>query len=312
MVGGGSMKSLALQKMQTIRLYNRSSGHMEVEQVYGRRWMDLLYGTKWGRWLTGRWLCRPALSKLYGGLQQHPRSRSKIPDFTQQYRIDLTEAIVPETGFDSFNDFFIRQLKQDARPVEADPRRLASPADSRLQAVELDKDTCIAVKGMQWCLSQLLGTDALDAQFGQGLCLCFRLAPCDYHRFGYSDDGIQGPVHTRYGPLHSVNPLSLRHKQDILATNYRQWCLVRSACFGTLLQVEVGAMIVGSIVQFQPHGGYCRKGAEKGYFQFGGSTVLLIVEPDRIQVDNDILDYSRQGIETIVRYGEAVATASSS
>jgi phosphatidylserine decarboxylase len=303
------MNTQASQKKKSIRLYDRSSGRMEIEQVYGRRWMDLFYGSRWGRWLIGRWLCRPALSGLYGGLQQTPRSRRKIPGFIEQYGIDLSEAIVPQDGFDSFNDFFIRQLKPGARPVEADPRRLAAPADSRLQAVELNKDARIAVKGMQWRLSQLLGTTALDAQFGQGLCLCFRLAPCDYHRFGYADDGIQGPVHTCHGPLHSVNPLALHHKEDILATNYRQWCLVQSARFGTLIQVEVGAMMVGSIVQCQPHGGYCRKGDEKGYFQFGGSTALLILEPGQIKVDTDILNYSRQGIETRVRYGEAVATA---
>jgi len=304
--------SQAPQKKQSIQLYNRFSGHMEVEQVYGRRWMDLFYGTPWGRWLTGHWLCRPAISRLYGSLQQHPRSRRKIPGFMEQYRIDLSEAIVPQGGFESFNDFFIRKLKPGARPVEADPLHLAAPADSRLQAVELVNDTHIAVKGMQWRLSQLLGTAALDAQFGQGICLCFRLAPCDYHRFGYAADGIQGPVHTCNGPLHSVNPLALRHKEDILATNYRQWCLVRSAHFGTLIQVEVGAMMVGSIVQCQPHGGYCHKGAEKGYFQFGGSTVLLILEPSRIRVDTDILKYSRQGIETRVRYGEAVGIATPS
>ncbi len=303
------MNSGTSQKTQPIRLYNRATGRMEIEQVYGRRWMDLFYGTRWGRWLMGRWLCRPPVSRFYGGLQQHRRSRGKIPGFVQQYRIDLSEALVPRDGFDSFNDFFIRQLKPGARPVETDPRRLAAPADSRLQAVPLEEDTRIAVKCMRWRLSELLGTTALDAQFSRGICLCFRLAPCDYHRFGYADDGIQGPVHTRYGPLHSVNPLALSHKEDILATNYRQWCLVRTPNFGTLIQVEVGAMIVGSIVQCQPHGGYCRKGAEKGYFQFGGSTVLLFLEPDRIRVDDDILDYSRRGIETLVRYGQAVGTA---
>lgn len=303
------MVSQVSQKARHIRIYNRTSGRIEVEQIYGRRWMDLFYGTRWGRWFAGRFLCRPWLSRFYGRLQQHPLSRRKIPEFINHYQIDLSEAVVPHGGFDSFNDFFIRQLKPGSRPTAPESRCLAAVADSRLLAVVLDNDTRIAVKGMNWRLSQLLGTCALDDRFNQGICLSFRLAPCDYHRFGYADDGIQGPVHTRYGPFHSVNPLVLMHKEDILATNFRQWCLVRSAHFGTLIQVEVGAMMVGSIVQCQPHGGYCRKGAEKGYFQFGGSTVLLILEPGRIQVDADILKYSRQGIETRVRYGEAVGSA---
>jgi phosphatidylserine decarboxylase len=300
------MQSRASRQGRHIQLYNRSSGCMETERIYGRYWVNLLYGTPWGRRLAGRWLCRPALSTLYGRLQQHPLSRMKIPGFVRQYRIDLSEFLVPPNGFETFNNFFTRRLKPGARPVTADPLSLAAVADSRLQAVILENNTRIAVKGMRWRLSQLLGTDALDARYSHGLCLCFRLAPCDYHRFGCADDGIQGPVYTRYGPLHSVNPQALHHKEDILATNFRQWCLIRSAHFGTLIQVEVGAMMVGSIVQHQPRGGYIRKGAEKGFFQFGGSTVLLILEPGRIQVDADILNYSRRGIETRVRYGEAV------
>jgi phosphatidylserine decarboxylase len=303
------MKSRALCQVRQIRLFNRGSGCMETERIYGRRWVNLLYGTPWGRRLTSRWLCQPLLSRLYGRLQQHPVSRKKIPGFVRQYRVDLSETLMPRNGFDTFNDFFTRRLKPEARPITPDPFSLAAVADSRLQAITLENQTRIDVKGMRWRLSQLLGTDALDARYNHGVCLCFRLAPCDYHRFGCADDGVQGPVHTCYGPLHSVNPQALRHKEDILATNFRQWCLIRSAHFGTLVQVEVGAMMVGSIIQHQPHGGRIRKGAEKGFFQFGGSTVLLILEPGRICVDADILHYSRRGIETRVRYGEAVASA---
>ena len=303
------MTSRAPFERRQIQFYNRSSGCLETERIYGRYWVNLFYGTPWGRRLTNRWLCCPLLSRLYGRLQQHPLSRIKIPAFAGQYHVDLAEIMMPPGGFSSFNDFFTRRLKPEARPVTTDPLSLAAVADSRLSVVVLEPDTLIAVKGMRWKLSQLLGTDALDARYTNGLCLCFRLAPCDYHRFGYADDGVQGPVHTCHGPLHSVNPLALRHKEDILATNFRQWCLIHSTHFGTMIQVEVGAMMVGSIVQHQPAGGALRKGTEKGYFQFGGSTVLLIMEPHRLQVDADILYYSRRGIETRVRYGEAVAKA---
>jgi phosphatidylserine decarboxylase len=138
--------------------------------------------------------------------------------------------------------------------------------------------------------------------------LVFRLAPCDYHRFGHVADGVQGAVHSVNGRFHSVNPLATRHKPDVLMTNYRQWCLVQSPLWGTILYLEVGAMMVGSIVQHRPNGGPCFRGQEKGYFQFGGSTVVVVVEPDRITMDADILDHSRRGIETLVRYGEGVGT----
>ena len=146
----------------------------------------------------------------------------------------------------------------------------------------------------------------MDASFNGGVCLSFRLAPCDYHRFGYIEDGMQGAVHTISGPLHSVSPLALRHNKRIPATNFRHWCHIQSSSLGTFIQMEIGAMMVGSIVQHRPTGGPCHRGEEKGYFQFGGSTVLIILAPDRIRMDDDIRHYSEKGIETMVRFGESI------
>lgn len=292
-----------------ILIYNRGAGRTEVEQVYGRRWMELFYGRPWGRAITAGLLCRQPLSRLYGAIQRSARSRANIQPFIAQYGIDMREAVVPPNGFASFNDFFIRRLTPAVRPVNTDPAALIAPADSRLQVFTIENDTRLTIKGAAMTLGQLLGVSALESAFSGGLCLIFRLAPCDYHRFGYMDDGVQGPVHTVDGRLHSVSPLSLRHKPDVHCTNYRQWCQVRSPRLGTLIQVEVGAMMVGSIVQHQPAGGPCRRGQEKGYFQFGGSTVIVILEPGRAVLDAEILEYSAKGIETLVRYGERVGTS---
>ena len=289
-----------------IRLYNRRKGSLETESVYGRRAMDLFYGTRWGRGITAGLLCRPMISKIYGMIQNHPRSRRKIGPFVRQYNIDLDEVAVPPGGFPSFNAFFIRQLKPGIRRVDLRSDRLVSPADSRLQVFPVAKDFSLKVKQMQLTLSQLLGVDRLEGEFEGGLCLSFRLAPCDYHRFGYAREGRQEPVQTVKGPLHSVSPLATRHKPDIPGTNYRQWCRIHTADAGTMIQVEVGAMMVGSIVQQQPLGGECKRGQEKGYFQFGGSTVLVIIQPGRVKMDDDIVHWSQQGVETLVRYGEAV------
>lgn len=291
-----------------ILIYKRESGQTEPERVYGRKWMDLFYGTAWGRILTAWLLCRHPLSRLYGTLQQGRLSRRKIAPFVRQYGIDLDETIMPEGGFASFNDFFTRRLKPEARPLPAEPSALISPADSRLQVFAIEKETRLKIKGTVMTLPQLLDQSDISADYAGGWCMVFRLAPCDYHRFGYVDGGVQGPVQTVKGPLHSVSPLSLRHKPNVHCTNYRQWCYQRSPYLGTLIQVEVGAMMVGSIVQHQPNGGYCRRGMEKGYFQFGGSTVILILEPNRAVIDADIREYSARGIETYVQYGESVGT----
>ena len=295
-----------------IPIYNRRFGRMETEQVYGRKWLDIFYGTAWGRVVTGWLLCRHPLSRLYGRMQRHPRSRAKIASFVAQYGIDLSEVWVPPSGFDSFNDFFIRVHTAQARPIDPDPNAMISPADARLSVFSIEADTRLMIKGAAMSVPDLLGGARLDDLFIGGTCLVYRLAPCDYHRFGYVDDGVQGPVHTIKGPLHSVNPLALRHKPDVHCTNYRHWCVVQSPQWGTTVQVEVGAMMVGSVVQRQPHGGGCRRGQEKGYFQFGGSTVIVLLEPHRLRVDADILEKSGQGIETLVRYGERVGCLSAS
>ncbi len=291
-----------------IRLYNRRSGRIEIEKVYGQKWMDIFYGRAWGRKIAAALLCRPLLSKVYGCLQQHPVSRSTIAPFIDQYGIDLRDFEVPSGGFASFNDFFIRRLKPGARPVDPQVSRLVCPADSRLQVFGIEADTRLTIKGTPMTLPQLLGVPRLDNAFMGGMCLVYRLAPPDYHRFGYVDDGIQGRVHTVPGPLHSVSPLALRHKPDIHGTNYRQWCFVQGMHLGTMIQVEVGAMMVGSIVQHRACGGLCGRGGEKGYFQFGGSTVILVLQPGSAAMDPDILHYSAMGLETRVLYGEAVGT----
>jgi phosphatidylserine decarboxylase len=293
-------------RAEEIMLYNRRSGQIKTELVYGRKWMDVFYGRPWGRRITEALLCRQPLSRLYGRVQQSAWTRKKIDGFAAQYGVDMSEAIVPEGGFASFNDFFTRRLKPSARPVADDPNLLISPADSRLQAFTIDADTRLTVKGAAITVTQLLNVPEFPMLFKGGTCLIFRLAPPDFHRFGYMEDGVQGLIHTIDGPLHSVSPLSLRHKPDIHCTNYRQWCFIESPRLGTLIQVEVGAMMVGSIVQNRPTGGVCRRGEEKGYFQFGGSTVIAILPPNRFRIDDDISKYSGLGIETLVRYGERI------
>jgi phosphatidylserine decarboxylase len=289
-----------------IRLYNRRNGRLETEKIYGRQGMDLCYANALGRRLTHLLMARRAVSVLYGRLQRHPVTRRQISGFIKQYGIDLSQVVIPPGGFASFNDFFIRQLKPAARPIDPDPRRFIAPADSRLQAFDLRHGSRVRVKGIDISLYGLLGLPSHPTPWDGGTVLVFRLAPCDYHRFGHVADGVQGAVHTVKGRFHSVNPLAMRHKPDVLMTNFRQWCLVQSPLWGTVIQIEVGAMLVGSIVQHLPRGGACSRGREKGYFQFGGSTVVIVVEPDRLRLDEDIQRYSNQGVETLVGYGEDV------
>ncbi|MEJ2155956.1 MAG: archaetidylserine decarboxylase [Desulfobacteraceae bacterium] len=291
---------------EAIRLYNRRTRAIECEQVPGGRFLTFFYGRPWGR-LVARWVwSRVLFSRFYGWIFHRRFSRRQIDRFVTQSRIDMSEVHVPKGGFQTFNDFFIRRLKPGARPIASDPTAVISPADSRLKVIQLQNKTLLHVKGVSLTLAQLLCTDNHPDQFADGLCLQFRLAPRDYHRFGYIEDGVQSPVRVVGGRLYSVSPLALRHIPAIWAENHRHWCVIETRSMGPILQIEVGATVVGSIIQHRMDGGYCHRGEEKGYFQMGGSTVLIIIQPGRVKIDDDILNHSNQDIETLVRYGEAV------
>lgn len=291
---------------QKILLYNRCRRTVEKEQVPGEKFLNLIYGHPWGR-KTAHWIWSQILfSRLYGWPLHQPFSRKQIDAFITQHQIDMSEVEIPDKGFQSFNDFFIRRLKPGSRPLSADPKNLVSPADSRLKVFPLKQGTLLDIKGHTLTLPQLLGTDGVPDIFDNGLCLQFRLAPRDYHRFGYIEDGVQGPIHAVGGRLYSVSPIALRHMPAIWGDNYRHWCFVQTPSLGTILQIEVGATVVGSVIQHQPQGGPCRRGQEKGYFQMGGSTVLIVLPYGLVRIDDDIMNYAQQDIETIVRYGETI------
>jgi phosphatidylserine decarboxylase len=279
---------------------------LEQEKVPGSLFLALYYGSPWGRFITDGLWSRRAVSRLYGRFFHTARSRRYIEPFARQNHVPMDEVAVPEGGFRSFNDFFIRRLKPGSRPLSADPQALIAPADSRLKAFALTSQTVLDVKGSPLTLARLVDGAHAARKFNDGICLQFRLAPCDYHRFGYICDGVQGSVHSVPGRLYSVSPLAMAFRPAIWGQNFRQWCVFESSTLGPTLEIDVGATGVGSIVQHQPAGGPCRRGAEKGYFQLGGSTVLIILPPGRVELDPDIEKYSGRGIETRVRYGEKI------
>jgi phosphatidylserine decarboxylase len=279
---------------------------LEQEQVPGGGFLALCYGSPWGRFMTDALWSRKFVSRFYGLAFSMAWSRRCIEPFVRQNRIPMDEVEVPEGGFRSFSDFFIRRLKPGSRPLPIDPEALIAPADSRLKAFPLNAQTVLAVKGHRLTLADLVdGADAAQT-FCDGICLQFRLAPCDYHRFGYICGGVQGAIHNVPGRLYSVSPLAMASRPFIWGRNFRQWYVIESSTLGPILEIDVGATNVGSIVQHHPAGGPCRRGAEKGYFQLGGSTVLIILPPGRVELDPDIAKYSDRGIETLVRYGEKV------
>jgi phosphatidylserine decarboxylase len=292
--------------MDPILLYDRKTRSIREEELFEKDVMEFFYGSRLGFYITELLLKNRRPTEFYARLQRSPGSKAKIRRFVERYGINLDEVERPVESFNSFNEFFIRKLKASARPIDRDPSSLVSIADCRLSAYPIREDAVYPVKARSFTVAQLVGDEAIAADYAGGLCLIFRLAPVDYHRFGYFDDCEQSPVMAINGFYRSVHPLSLRRMKAVFTENRREYCVLKTANFGEALQIDVGAICVGRIVQNHPEGGSFKRGEIKGYFEFGGSTAILLLKPGAAKIDEDIVQYSDRGIETIVKYGEKI------
>ncbi len=266
--------------------------------------LRLLYGTAAGRLLISP-LARPAVSRLAGALLSTRCSALAARWVVKRRGLDLTDC--KETRFSSYNAFFHRELLPHKRPVAPGEDVLISPCDGKLLVCPIEADSRFAIKHSRYSLGSLLRDEGLAARFDGGTLMIFRLTVDDYHRYCYVANGRKTENVRLPGVLHSVNPVAVDHL-PVYKENAREYCLLETEAFGTVLVMEVGALLVGRI---RNHHGACavRKGMEKGYFEFGGSTIVLGLERGRAAVDADILANSREGLETLVRLGERVGVA---
>jgi phosphatidylserine decarboxylase len=287
---------------------DRATGRRETEDIYGGGGLRFLYGPK-GSWLLPL-LTRPFVSWLYGKLQDMRWSARKVRPFIEKYGIDASEFLEPVDSFATFNQFFTRKLKPEARPVAEGDGTAILPADARyLFFPRIDQADGFVVKGQKFSLEEFLGDKALAARYEKGSMVIARLCPVDYHRFHFPAGGVASEPRLINGALDSVNPIALRRNIDIFAQNKRFISTLDTASFGKVLYVEVGATMVGRVTQTYDGGETVRKGQEKGYFSFGGSTVVLLFEPGRISFDDDLLAASNQGVEILARMGQSMGRA---
>jgi len=290
-----------------VRFYDRDTGQVQREIVYAESGVRWCYQTRLGRTISHLLLARRLPSRIYGWYQDSRLSRRKIAHFVNVLGIDMEECARPLEDFDSFNDFFTRQLKPAARPIDPDSATLLSPADGRVWAVQqIDRRTVVPIKGRTFEIDDLLGRPELAERFVGGAAICVRLCPADYHRFHFPDAGTPQAAWKVGGALHSVNPYALASGRRIFDRNQREVTLFDSENFGQIALIDVGAMFVGRIVQtFQP-GQPAARGSEKGYFTFGASTTVMLLEPGRVLLDQDLLQQTRSGIETRLKMGTRI------
>jgi len=291
----------------SIEYYHRERGTLEQEQIYGERYLRFVYGHPVGRLLLFAFVKRALFSRLYGALMSSRRSRRKIAPFIETYGIDTSEFVAAEFG--SFNEFFHRRLHPSARPVCAEPDAFVLPADGRHSVFP---DLTLArpqyIKHCAFDLPRFLGDATLALAYESGAMLVSRLAPVDYHRFHFPVDGHATDPRLIPGFLYSVSPLALERVPRTFVDNKRWVTVIDSQRFGRVVFVEVGATNVGSVVHTAA-AGPVHRGDEKGYFLFGGSTVVVLLEPGRVDWSDDLLEHSARGCEVYAKMGERVGTA---
>ena len=218
--------------------------------------------------------------------------------------IDLSD--YEPQAYKSFNDFFTRKIKPSARPLPKDKNVLISPSDGKVTAYEIDKVNGFVIKNSVYSVKSLLRDQKLAKRFEDGYAVIIRLTPDDYHRYCYAATGVKSHDRTIKGVLSTVNPVANEYV-PVYKENSRNYCLIRTENFGDIVQMEVGALLVGRITNAHPYGRRTvLRGEEKGYFEFGGSTIVLLLEKDKVELCSDLLENTREGFETKLRQGEAV------
>lgn len=292
-----------LPEQNPIRYVERDSGQIKIEKVAGERWLKWMYNNPVGEATLWSLAKRKIVSSIYGNMMNRPSSAKKIEPFVEEFGIDLD--IAQKKQFKSFNDFFTRKLKNDARPVDTNSNVVVSPADGKLLAYSNILNSDFIIKGYRFDMCSFLNDSALAQKYLDGSMFVVRLAPNDYHRFHFPVGGKVSPLSRIDGDYYSVNPIALRKKAEIFCLNKREFVIISNLLFGDVLMAEVGATMVGSIVQTNKSD-RVMKGEEKGVFKFGGSTVVLLFEKNKIRMDSDFLNNTGMGLETTVKVGERI------
>lgn len=283
------------------KVYDRQTKQV-VEQVeYQEIWLKRLYESKWVRPLqvlvTQVWF-----SKLLTWRDYTPWSKSKIADFIEQYSLNLAD--YETSDYATFAAFFTRQLKSGKRPISPEGNVIAV-ADAKLSVYTISQESILSIKGQDYKLFDLLGNHDFSKLFIGGTACVYRLALEDYHRYVACETGKVLHQEKIKGKLHTVREIALK-RVPVYKENQREYCLIDHRQVGPVLQMEVGALTVGSIHNFS--GQFLYRGVEKGYFSLGGSTILVIYPANTLVIDEDIMEQSRLGIESQVRLGERVGS----
>lgn len=277
------------------------------EPVYAGKFLLWSHNTLAGRALTWLMLRQPVVSRCYGWWNRRRWSRRRIKPFVASMGVRSGESLRALSEFNSFSDFFIRRIDMRRRPIAVDPDICVAPADGKVLAYPVvHRNQAFQIKGATFSLDTLLRDAALTDRFAEGSMLIVRLHLADYHHFHFPVGAVASAALAIEGKLHTVGPYAVRWPAVFYRENRRAITRLKTLRFGTVAMVEIGAFTVGSIRQCYTAGRAAAKGEHKGYFELGGSTIVLLFERGAIRLDEDLCERTRRQVETMVRLGEPV------
>lgn len=281
--------------------YVDRSGNEIVSSEHDTKSLRFLYHTFFGRCILFL-LTRRIISKLVGLYMSTWISKIHIKSFIKKNRIDLSKC--EKSKFKSYNDFFTRKLKPETIGINEDKNVFISPCDAKLTVYPITKELMVPIKNSIYSISSILKNKFLAEEYADGFCFVFRLTVSDYHRYCYIDDGTKKGNCFIKGVLHTVQPIATESRL-VYHENCREYTILHTENFDSVVQIEVGAMCIGKIKN--KHTEYAfKKGEEKGMFLFGGSTIVLLVKNNQIDIDSDILENTAEGLETVVKIGSQI------
>lgn len=269
--------------------------------------LNFLYKNPFGRLLL-KPLVQPKISELAGKFLSTPLSANMIKTFIRNHNIDMTA--YEEKEYKSFNDFFTRKIKDGRRPVPEDPQVLISPCDCKATVHPIQKNSILSIKDTEYTLRSLLKSQKLAKRFQGGYAYVLRLTVDDYHRYLYAVSGRQSKNYHIEGTYHTVNPFANDYL-PIYKENTREYTVIHSEEFGDVVQMEVGALLVGKISN---HKESCTavRGEEKGFFEYGGSTIVLLTAKNAVIPRTDLITNTRNGYETKLLQGHVLGSSTRS
>ena len=283
-----------------MQVYDRKIKKVVDEVDTNAKSVQFLYNNFFGRIIL-KILINPSISKLNGVRYSKKKSAKLVPKFVLKNQIDMSE--YQDKEYSSFNDFFTREIIKEKRPISKNNSDLISPCDSLLTVYKISDDLTFNLKNSTYTISELLKDKELASKYNNGYLLLFRLTVRDYHHYSFIDSGTRDDYKRIDGVLHTVNPIACK-KVKVYSENSREYTVLHLDNFGDVIQIEVGALMVGKIRNNELKS--FKRGDEKGYFEFGASTIIMMFEQNKIKIDDDIMTQSANNVEVRVKYGETI------